>query len=138
MWLNMPHEPGCKRDDEECTCKIRDWDKWYDACDTDEPNWPVIHVMNALAREYIIVIMTGRSQVVSEKTREWLNLYRVSYHNIFMRPPKDYTEDVIMKLKWAEAYGFDQILCVYEDRERMVNAWREKGVACFQVAPGKF
>jgi hypothetical protein len=137
-FLNLPHEIGCNKNNEDCKCKLRDWDAWYDACDTDSPNIPVIAAMNALSRDYVIAIMTGRSDIVKDKTRAWLKLYGVNYHVIYMRPHGDFTEDRDLKIEWARGYGLENILCVYEDRQRMVDKWRELGITCFQVASGNF
>ena len=32
----------------------------------------------------------------------------------------------------------DRILCVFDDRTKVVNMWRDNGLSCFQVAPGDF
>ena len=32
----------------------------------------------------------------------------------------------------------NRILCVFDDRTKVVNMWRENGLSCFQVAPGDF
>jgi hypothetical protein len=30
------------------------------------------------------------------------------------------------------------ILCIFDDRDKVVKMWRSNGIACFQVAPGDF
>ena len=32
----------------------------------------------------------------------------------------------------------ERVLCAYDDRDKVVAAWRAAGVPCFQVAPGDF
>jgi len=32
----------------------------------------------------------------------------------------------------------DRILCVFDDRQKVVDMWRDNGIDCFQVAPGDF
>jgi hypothetical protein len=31
-----------------------------------------------------------------------------------------------------------RLMCVFDDRDKVVKMWRDEGVACFQVAPGEF
>jgi len=31
-----------------------------------------------------------------------------------------------------------EIMCVYDDRDKVVKMWRDNGISCFQVAPGPF
>ena len=32
----------------------------------------------------------------------------------------------------------DDVFCVVDDRQKVVDMWRENGLTCFQVAPGDF
>ena len=32
----------------------------------------------------------------------------------------------------------DRILCVFDDRDKVVKMWRDSGLTCMQVAPGNF
>lgn len=132
--LEIQHEKHCRRDNEDCSCKKRNWDAWYEACDTDDPNIPVIAVLNQLAKVYSIQIVSGRSQKVFLKTVGWLRKHKVLYDKIHLRPDGDHTEDTKLKIQWAEKFGKENILCVFEDRNRVVKAWRDAGITCFQVA----
>ena len=31
-----------------------------------------------------------------------------------------------------------EIICTFDDRDKVVNMWRENGLTCMQVAPGNF
>lgn len=122
-----------------------DWDKFYDLCDEDSPNIPVIEVYNGFYTsphtDWIIYIFSGRSETVRGKTTEWLN-----YNNVFipeehllMRPDKDFTPDEELKKKWLQQIGGpDKVFCVFDDRDKVVAMWRSLGITCFQVAPGNF
>jgi len=42
--------------------KNKDWDMFFKACVNDEPNKPVIEILNILSlKGYIIIIVSGRS-----------------------------------------------------------------------------
>jgi hypothetical protein len=32
----------------------------------------------------------------------------------------------------------NNILCIFDDRQKVVDMWRKNGLICFQVAPGDF
>lgn len=114
--------------------EVRNWEAYFDACEGDYPNEAVIEVLRAVAKTHIVLIMSGRSDRVADKTRGWLRAHNIPYHSLRMRPAEDRTQDDELKIGWAKEYGLDQILCVFEDRNRVVAAWRAAGVPCFQVA----
>lgn len=112
----------------------KQWDEFNKLCIYDQPNSNVISVLNDLkdvGNE--IIILTGRSSVVKPQTLEWLNKYDVHYDEIYMRGRDDYTSDVELKRKWLIRYGKSRIVCVFDDRQGVVNMWREEGITCFQV-----
>ena len=58
-----------------------------------------------------------------------------------MRRAGDFTPDEVLKRKWYEELGSHdkaRLVAVFDDRDKVVAMWRSIGVACFQVAPGKF
>lgn len=117
-----------------------DWNAFYEACDKDKPNLPVIEMCNVLYDAgYQIVILSGRSYSVFRKTTDWLIKHEVKYHHLQMRDIEDYTPDEILKLKWySKSVIKDKVLCVFDDRQKVVDMWRNEGLTCFQVASGKF
>jgi hypothetical protein len=61
-----------------------------------------------------------------------------------MRPDDDFTDDKTLKIQLLERYFGSReamkrdILFILEDRDRMVSAWRELGLPCWQVRPGAY
>lgn len=119
-----------------------DWGQFYDLCDKDDPNIPVIELLSTMASYHEIFVFSGRSQVVREKTVEWLHKYDVPCTELVMRAEKDYTPDEVLKLQWLEKYfpgdKKREILFILDDRQKVVDMWRRIGLTCFQVAPGNF
>ena len=90
---------------------------------------------------YRIVILSGRLETTKEATLAWLSCHNVYFDEIKMRkntPPNKYVSDVELKEKWLDEIGVKNILCVYDDRDKLVQMWRNKGLICFQVAEGNF
>jgi hypothetical protein len=99
----------------------------------------VIHTLQALQRAgYYIHIFSGRSDEVREQTIDWIESFNVPYDHLRMRAAGDFTQDEELKRQWIEEYDLAQILCVFDNRNKVVSMWRSLGLACFQVAPGDF
>ena len=49
-------------------------------------------------------------------------------------------KDDVLKKKWLDDLfpNIDDITCVFDDRDKVVQMWRDNGISCFQVAPGNF
>lgn len=121
----------------------KDWDSFFKACVHDEPITDIITIMQEMAAgEFNILIVTGRSEAVLDETMDWLNLHAPIDQDftIIMRKDGDHTPDDELKQDWVKK-GYinkDHILCVFEDRDRVVKMWRELGFTCLQVAQGDF
>lgn len=122
------------------------WDDFYEACDKDEPNLNVIEIFNELIDTDRIDcwVFSGRSSKVESKTIDWLELHTGWHHHehvLMMRNAFDSTPDEVLKRKWYEnmlSVDKERLVCVFDDRNKVVKMWRSIGVTCLQVAPGDF
>lgn len=155
-YLHPPHKEKCDVNWEEakkrqrpgydllrvCSCGWkRDWTTYFSLCGSDDPNWPVIDTLRLYWEDgYNIRILSGRSASVQDVTEKWLRQHGVPYHTIRLRDRDCRIDDHILKIKWAEEMGYfpSNVLTVFEDRSRVVEAWRNAGYSCFQVAQGLF
>ena len=109
------------------------WSKFFDPQNVslDKPVHAVIANVQALkAAGYKIII---------------LSKYNVPFDFIRMRPINhrwQFIADDKLKKEWLDEMfpdnNKDHILCVFDDRDKVVKMWRENGLNCFQVAPGNF
>jgi hypothetical protein len=112
----------------------------------DKPNTPVIAAFNAMkAAGYRMVIFSGRADSTKEVTEKWLRENGIEYDLLRMRPAKPplmFKKDDDLKEMWLDEEfpgdKIDDIECVFDDRDKVVNMWRKRGIPCFQVAPGDF
>lgn len=117
-----------------------DWDK----VDTDLPNNPVIHMLRScLLSEYSdceLFILSGRNSVCREKTEIWLDRHLRLKHTLLMRPMKDTRDDAIVKSEMFDMHIDNKydVQFVVDDRQKVVDMWRERGLTVFQVADGRF
>ena len=123
------------------------WRRFYAACDEDQPNIPIVSILETLRHAGCDVwIFSGRSDEVRDKTVKWLTehtsfMSRDLDTALVMRRAGDYTADDKLKQRWLNGLLPDdrsRLKAVFEDRDRVVAMWRENGVACLQVAAGDF
>lgn len=114
----------------------------------DIPNHPVIETFKALEEAgYRMLIFSGRSEATRAVTIEWLSEYGIHPDKMIMRPtePKElaYMQDDLLKKMWFEEEfpteeDKENILCVYDDRDKVVKMWRDNYITCFQCDYGNF
>lgn len=133
----------------------------YDAstCDQDLPNIPVIETVKALNDAgYHVIFCSGREDKYREPTRKFLDTHFIALqpkwgidgsvifvdnprqYELFMRQTGDNRKDSIVKEEIFNSHIKNNynILCVLDDRQQVVDKWRELGLTCFQVNYGDF
>lgn len=127
-----------------------DWDAFHRACNKDVPKKSVIALMDTLRGTGAEVwLFSGRSDIVRTETENWLHhhtsfsawLLEENPAQLSMRQEGDYTEDHLLKESWLSKMlleDVERLVCVFDDRQRVVDMWRKNGVTCMQVAPGDF
>lgn len=122
--------------------KKADWVSYFEACDKDTPHVSVIKSVNALKLQgYRVHIFSARGDIVKDKTIRWLSEHGVLYDDLTMREMDTFTPDEILKRFWLlDLYPNykEDVLCVFDDRDKVVKMWRSLGLTCFQVAEGDF
>lgn len=107
----------------------------------DKPIKNTIMLLQLLKSQGLgVAILSGRGEETRAATEDWLKQYGIEYDKLIMRPVQDYQPDDVLKKSWldAEFPSKDQILCVFDDRNKVVDMWRREGLLCCQVAPGDF
>lgn len=124
-----------------------DWDVFFKPENIwfDKPNVPVIEMAKILSQKHRIVILSGRSKATKQETIRWLKKFEVPFDVIKMRPTTKewlFMPDDELKKHWLDTLFSgdkkDNILCVFDDRDKVVKMWRENGLSCFQVNEGNF
>ena len=108
--------------------------------DLDTPNQAVINMANILySQDYIIYILSGRSDKTHDATIAWLDKHNVNYDLLQMRPQGLlYKPDNDLKQDWLNVIKKDTVAMVFDDRNQVVDMWRKNGLTTFQVADGDF
>lgn len=118
------------------------WNEFFLACVDDKPNPPVIETLQLYKeKNYRIHIFSARGEIAVNETVQWLERYAVPYDELTLREIGCFIPDEKLKAQWLiEKYpNFrDDIFLVLDDRQKVVDMWRAKGLTCFQVAEGSF
>jgi predicted kinase len=87
-----------------------------------------------------IILMSGRDESCRIETIKWLRANNIPFDALFMRPEGDKRKDTIVKKELFENHVRDkyQVLFVLDDRNSVVEMWREMGLKVLQVADGDF
>jgi predicted kinase/phosphoglycolate phosphatase-like HAD superfamily hydrolase len=120
----------------------KDWKAFFETMDQDPPITALVTLCQQLQWVGIeqgqsIIITTGRPENYREITEKWLKQNGIEWDKLYMRPANDTRPDAIVKkeiLDQIYADKYDPIM-VFDDRQTVVDMWRENGLVCAQVAP---
>jgi len=120
----------------------KDWEAFHAGCVNDVPKLEIIELFKRLdtsmrggpLRTFIV---SGRSDKVMSETQDWLYAQGVYPDDLIMRPDGDYNPDHELKRRWLNEGKFgpkEDILFCVDDRQRVVDMWRQEGLTCLQCA----
>ena len=118
----------------------RDWFD-YEKVITDKLDWRINQLLNDLYYNYDIIFVTGRDEECREVTEQWINnVAGIKEYQLIMRPHGDKRSDQVVKKELYEKYIEPNynVSCVFEDRNKVVEMWRELGLLCLQVCEGNY
>ena len=137
-----------------------DWDVFFDPDNIklDDPNPPVIKLAQMFKADgFKVVIFSGRNDRSFHTTKDWLKTHNVPFDLLVMRPDKFKDEswpiaagnpatpamrfmpDEILKKEMLDTFvDINDVFLVVDDRQKVVDMWRDLGLNTWQVAPGNF
>ena len=97
-------------------------------------------LLNSLSQCYKIIFLSGRSEDSRTVTQKWLEDNSFGEHQLYMRKHNDYRSDDIVKKEMYFEYIHPKynVVCVFDDRDKVVKMWRDLGILCCQVYYGDF
>lgn len=122
----------------------------YSKVSEDVINKPMVDFINKYLsndpENLVINFVTGRNNNALFDSISWLrkNIYMINdphvKWNIFIRKPDDSRADDIVKTEIFNNFIKDKyyVEAVFDDRNRVVKAWRDLGLLTFQVYDGDF
>lgn len=109
---------------------------------TDVPNYPVIQVIKALSSVHGIIFVSGRegTELGKINTRRWLEEHfglPEPWISVYFRKAGDFRPDNIVKKEIYEQHIKPnyEVVGVFDDRPKVLEAWWELGLFVFDVGP---
>ena len=137
----------CNTAHREHLAVAKQWDEFHALLSEDQPHEAVSKLMLTfmnLPDGPMIVGLTGRNERYRLMTLRWLEKHGIGLDALLMRPDDDYTSDHDLKPhmldQWLEGDGLSHsdVWFILEDREKVVEVWRNLGHECWQVRPGGY
>jgi hypothetical protein len=123
--------------------KPKNWKAFDAGIPNDKVNRSVAMMFWALQEQEIhdIVLASGRNERSRQATEQWLTHNALGgYQKLYMRKADDFRSDDIVKLEILDEiiadYGRKPGM-VFDDRPRVVRAWRSQGIFVFNVYQGE-
>ena len=149
---NAPGRPGCFIVDIDGTLALATSRGPYDLDKvlTDEVNYPVANLVRLIqdGSRSEIIYLSGRKDSSLKDTQEWLFKNGLigpscdgTLPQLYMRSADDNRPDYVVKNELFQKHvsGKYKVLGVFDDRDQVVDLWRNKlGLPTFQVANGDF
>ena len=117
-----------------------DWDSFRDQTVNDTPIQDVCdiardHVANGDNVMFVSARNNAQRDITLQQINDWIG---IDDPILFMRPDGDFRPDNVFKRDILEFLRQDDILggnpdIVYDDRNQVVDMWRDNGVNCIQV-----
>lgn len=124
----------------------KNYDKFFEALDKDTVYQDALELFRILRAYYPIIFCTGRMNTYRDSTYKWLIESGFAnfagypdFEGLYMRPEGDTRPDYIVKkelLSKIRSDGYEPWLVV-EDRQTVVDMWREEGLTCLQIRDWK-
>jgi phosphoglycolate phosphatase-like HAD superfamily hydrolase len=118
----------------------RDWEAFFEACGDDELIDEVARLLDVIAEEHRVVLLTARPIRVQPQTLAWLKRYDLRWDVLIMRDYGDYGASREFKRRTVaelRAYGFDLRLA-FEDDRRNYLMFHQEGVPCVYIHSGYY
>lgn len=136
-----PQLPLCIVCDLDGTLCLFDGDPYERDFTQDRVNEPVADIVRRFAESGTKVFyVSGRKDKFRGQTETWLKKYMLDYASPLMRKTDDERKDAIVKKEIYEESikGKYNVQFVLDDRNQMVDMWRDLGITCLQVEEGDF
>ena len=119
-----------------------DWDAFRKATEDDTPmQWVCDIAKRYIAQGDDVAFFSARNESEREITEKQISQWIGDGHKgVFLRPNGDYTPDDEFKSALADKFieMGGKIDLIFDDRQKVVDMWRDKGFTVVQVAEGDF
>lgn len=120
----------------------KDWNGFFQGIEFDLPNVPIVELFHTLSAtgNYIMIVVTGRPERYRCVSTQWLLKHNINAELMYMRQDGDRRPDDVVKKEILEKIRSQEleIILAIDDRQSVVQMWRDNGVTCLQCDEGLF
>jgi hypothetical protein len=122
------------------------WDE-FNALAPEDGLWgSTMSIIPRLSLAYSCIIVTGREEKWRVQTEQWLKDQGIApyFNDVLMRPSGNFNPDYQVKIELMEEYFsgkdgvLENVLIALDDRDTVVEAYRNYGLECWQVRQGDY
>ena len=117
-----------------------DWDSFRKETVNDTPvQWVCDIAKRFIAQGDEVAFFSARNESEREITEKQISQWIGDGHKgVFLRPDDDFTPDDVFKSELADKFidMGGKIDLIFDDRQKVVDMWRDKGFTVVQVAEG--
>jgi len=136
----------CDSAHREHLARAKDWDQFHALIGEDEVHADVHRFLDICQGNHAIVALTGRNDRYRGATLAWMRRKGIDnlFEEILMRSEDNYEPDHELKPRlldeWLTANGHDHndVWLILEDRDKVVEAWRNLGHNAWQPRSGGY
>lgn len=118
-----------------------DWDEYHSRGKQDKPIEDVVKLIEIMGynnHSIELWAITARPEKWRKQTMEWFRKHGVQIDMLLMRPEDVFKSAPEIKINLCkEEKIMDSILCIFDDREDVVEAFKAEGITAFQVHVGR-
>ena len=119
-----------------------DWDSFRKETVNDTPvQWVCDIAKRFIAQGDEVAFFSARNEserdITEKQISDWIG---DGHKGVFLRPDDDFTPDDVFKSELADKFidMGGKIDLIFDDRQKVVDMWRDKGFTVVQVAEGDF
>ena len=119
-----------------------DWDSFRKETVNDTPvQWVCDIAKRFIAQGDEVAFFSARNEserdITEKQISDWIG---DGHKGVFLRPDGDFTPDDVFKSELADKFidMGGKIDLIFDDRQKVVDMWRDKGFTVVQVADGDF
>lgn len=126
--------------------QAKQWDEFHSLIPLDKPKEDVVAMCEILWEHYDLLLCSGRNEANRAATLQWLTDKKLVQYftHMVLRPDGNHSPDHELKIKLVEEFfgdhetALNEVFLVLDDRDKVVEAWRNAGYNCWQVAAGSY
>lgn len=118
-----------------------DWKKYYEKIPEDSLNYWCKEIIDRFKNDYRIYLVTGRegTKQIKTDTKVWLADNNIYYDELHFRDKEDYRKDSKVKKEiLEEEIRPHEVVFAVDDRQQVVDMWRNQDITTLQCAEGDF